>query len=352
LQAEVIVADNGSTDGSQAIAKTFGVHLISVPMRGYGAALLGGIMAARGRFVIIGDSDGSYDFSNLMPFVETLRAGSDMAVGNRFAGGIAPGAMPQLHRLLGNPLLSLFGRLLFGAKVHDFHCGLRGFDRERILALGLQTTGMEFATELIARATMAGYLVTEVPTTLSKDGRSRPSHLRPWADGWRHLRFMLMFSPRWLFLYPGLALLLLGLIGAALILPGPFYIGTVGIDVHTFIVVCVGIVLGLQCISFSIVAGRCATRFGLMPASRYSSWFEIWSLERVLAFAATLLLAGLIALLWCAYTWAAAGFGPLEYASLLRVLMLALTAVIAAVQIGFTALLVGMLDLPTWKYPE
>jgi glycosyltransferase involved in cell wall biosynthesis len=188
--------------------------------RGYGAALIGGIAVARGRFVIMGDADDSYDFAALMPFVARLRAGADVVMGNRFQGGIAAGAMPALHRYLGNPGLSFLGRLFFGVRTGDFHCGLRGFDRDRVRALDLRTTGMEFASEMVVRAALAGYRIEEVPTTLARDGRSRPPHLRPWRDGWRHLRFLLIYSPRWLFLYPGLAILLAGMIGTAVLLPG------------------------------------------------------------------------------------------------------------------------------------
>ena len=244
IQGEVIVADNGSQDGSVAIALQEGARIVPVAARGYGAALLGGIADARGRYIIMGDADDSYDFSDLGTFVEQLRAGADLVVGNRFRGGIAPGAMPLLHRYLGNPILSFLGRLFFFVKIGDFHCGLRGFNRDRILALGLRTTGMEFASEMVVRSALAGYRIAEVPTTLRPDGRSRPPHLRTWRDGWRHLRFLLMYSPRWLFFYPGLALLAFGLIGTVLLLPGRFYIGSVGIDIHTFIVACISILLG------------------------------------------------------------------------------------------------------------
>jgi hypothetical protein len=346
VRGEIVIADNGSTDGSTAIAAAEGARVIDVATRGYGAALIAGIAAARGRFVILGDADDSYDFEHLTPFLDSLRAGADLVVGNRFRGGIAPGAMPVLHRWLGNPILSALGRLFFQVKIHDFHCGLRGLRRERILALELRTTGMEFASELIVRAAIAGYVITEVPTTLKKDGRSRPPHLRTWSDGWRHLRFLLMFSPRWLFFYPGLAMVVFGTLGAVLLLPGEFFIGSVGIDIHTFIVACVSILLGLQCISFAVVAQRCGARFGFIPSTRYAPLLEKWTLERVLLVAAALFFVGLAGLLWCAWRWASVGFGPLEYASLLRVLMLSLTAMAAGVQLAFTAFLAGIFDVP------
>src|SRR5215472_16998517 len=238
VNGEVIVADNGSTDGSQELAGAAGARVVKVPERGYGSALLGGIQAARGRYIIMGDADDSYDLTALMPFLDRLRAGADLVMGNRFRGGIAPGAMPALHRYLGNPVLSFIGRLFFRAKLGDFHCGLRGFRRDSVLSLGLQTSGMEFASEMVVRATLAGQHVEEVPTTLSPDGRSRPPHLRSWRDGWRHLRFLLLFSPRWLFLIPGIALLALGLVVGAAVLPAPLAVGGITYDVNTLAVAC------------------------------------------------------------------------------------------------------------------
>ena len=347
IQGEVIVADNGSQDGSVAIALEEGARVVPVAARGYGAALLGGIADARGRHVIMGDADDSYDFSNLGTFVEQLRAGADLVIGNRFRGGIAAGAMPLLHRYLGNPVLSFLGRLFFSVKIGDFHCGLRGFNRDRILALGLRTTGMEFASEMVVRSALAGYRIVEVPTTLRPDGRSRPPHLRTWSDGWRHLRFLLMFSPRWLFFYPGLALLAFGLIGTVLLLPGRFYIGSVGIDIHTFIVACISILLGLQSLTFAAVARRYGAKQGLLPDSpRYGSLLGAITLERLLIVALVLLVLGLGGVFWCVEVWISAGFGTLEYAALLRILMVSLTAIAAAFQLACTAFLAGIMDIP------
>ena len=242
IAGEVLVADNGSSDGAAALARQAGARVIAVAERGYGAALRAGIAAARGCFVIIGDADGSYDFANLDAFIAKLRDGCDLVMGNRFAGGIAPRAMPLLHRYVGNPLLSLIGRLICGARIGDFHCGLRGLRREAILALDLRTAGMEFASEMVVRAALAGLAVAQVPTTLAADGRSRPPHLRTWHDGWRHLRFLLMVSPRWLFLYPGLALVTFGSIGTALLFLGPVRItARFGLGEHTFLVAAIGI---------------------------------------------------------------------------------------------------------------
>jgi len=350
VRGEVLIADNGSTDGSREIATAEGARVVEVAARGYGAALLGGILAARGRFIVMGDADDSYDFSALQPFVDELRAGSDLVMGNRFRGGIAQGAMPFLHKYLGNPVLSFLGRLFFSIPVHDFHCGLRGFNTERIRALQLQTSGMEFASEMVVRAALSGYRITEVPTILKKDGRSRPSHLRTWHDGWRHLRFLLMYSPRWLFLYPGLALLGLGLAGVAVLFLGPVKVGGVSIDLHTFLVACVSTLLGLQSISFAVIARRYATSRGLIPPSpRFAPLLEALTLERLLIAALVMGTLGLAGIGWCVSVWASAGFGPIGYGSLLRVLMLSLTAVAAAVQLVFTAFLASIMEIPLRK---
>ncbi|MGI4877353.1 MAG: glycosyltransferase family 2 protein, partial [Janthinobacterium lividum] len=246
VAGEVLIADNGSTDGSQEIARALGARVVDVPARGYGAALQAGILASRGRYVAMGDSDESYDFLALMPFVERLRAGDDLVMGNRFQGGIAKGAMPPLHRYLGNPVLSFAGRLFYDAPIGDFHCGLRAFRRDSILRLGLRTTGMEFASEMVVRATLARLAISEVPTTLSPDGRSRPPHLRSWRDGWRHLKFLLTYAPKWLFFYPGAALATVGLILLAALLPGSLRIGSITLGVHTLLFAAAGIVIGAQ----------------------------------------------------------------------------------------------------------
>jgi glycosyltransferase involved in cell wall biosynthesis len=347
IRGEVLIADNGSVDGSQEIAVAEGARLVEVPASGYGAALLGGIAVARGRFIIMGDADDSYDFSALQPFIDKLRDGVDLVMGNRFRGGIAEGAMPMLHKYLGNPMLSFLGRLFFSIDLDDFHCGLRGFNTARIRALGLRTTGMEFASEMVVRAALAGYKITEVPTTLRKDGRSRPPHLRTWQDGWRHLRFLLMYSPRWLFLYPGIGLFGLGLAGAGLLLLGPIKIGDVSIDVHTFLVACVCILLGLQSITFAAISRRYATSHGLIPPSpRYASILEALTLERLLIAALVVGVLGLIGVGWCLSAWALGGFGPIRGVFLLRVLMLSLTAVAAAVQLVFSAFLASIVAIP------
>ena len=235
LAGEVLVADNGSTDGSQEIAERAGARVVPVPERGYGAALLGGIAAARGRYVVMGDADDSYDFGDVPAFVARLEEGHDLVMGSRFQGRIEPGAMPFLHRWLGNPVLSFLGRLFFRVPISDFHCGIRGFRKEAIDRIGLRTTGMEFASEMVVKATLFGLRIGEIPVTLRKDGRSRPPHLRTWRDGWRHLRFLLMYSPRWLYLWPGLLLVLLGTGLLAWLFPGPRHVGAATLDVHAML---------------------------------------------------------------------------------------------------------------------
>ena len=344
---EVVVADNGSTDGSREIAAEAGARVIEVSTRGYGAALLAGIEDARGRYVIMGDADDSYDFTNLMPFLERLRTGADLVMGNRFQGGISPGAMPASHRYLGNPVLSWLGRLFFRIPIGDFHCGLRGFQADRIRALGLSTLGMEFASEMVVRSALAGYQLVEVPTTLSKDGRSRPPHLRTWRDGWRHLRFLLIYSPRWLFLYPGLVLLGLGFAGIFALLPGDFAVGPRTLGIHTFVASCIAVLIGIQSITFAAVARRYSTMRGLLPPSaRYSSVLRALTPERLLVVGLVVFVVALIGLLWSALQWIAVELGPLTDQRVLRVLTLSLTGLAAAFQLWLVAFLASLMEIP------
>jgi hypothetical protein len=343
---EVLVADNGSTDGSREIAAAEGARVVPVETRGYGAALLGGIEAASGRYVIMGDADDSYDFANLMLFLEKLRSGADLVMGNRFKGGIAPGAMPRSHRYLGNPVLSWLGRLFFSIPIGDFHCGLRGFNAQRIRALGLSTSGMEFASEMVVRSALADYQLTEVPTTLSKDGRSRPPHLRTWRDGWRHLRFLLIYSPRWLFLYPGLVLLAVGSLGVVALFPGQFRLGGVALDINTFVVACIALLIGIQSITFAAIARRYATLRGLLPPSaRYSPLLRALTPERLLVLGAVIFGLALVGVLWSLVQWIAVDFGPLEDPRILRVLMLSFTGLAAAVQLWLVAFLASLMEI-------
>jgi Glycosyl transferase family 2 len=309
---------------------------------------MGGIMAAKGKFIIMGDADDSYNFSDLMAFVARLRTGADLVIGNRFKGGIERGAMPSLHRYLGNPVLSWLGRLFFGIAVRDFHCGLRGFNRNKVLDLNLRTTGMEFASEMIVRAALGGLKVEEVPTTLRPDGRSRPPHLRTWRDGWRHLTFLLLYSPRWLFLYPGLFLLVAGIVSAFALLPGSISIQGVAFDIHTFIVACFLVLLGAQAVFFSLLARRFAVSHKFMPPSpRFSVIIDALTLERALVGAALLILVGLAGLLYSVGKWASVGFGPLQYAELLRGLILSMTVMAIGLQAAFTAFVSAITEVPT-----
>lgn len=348
VRGEVLVADNGSTDGSQAIAGKAGARVVAVPVRGYGAALAAGIEAARGRYVIMGDADDSYDFAHLDAFVTALRAGNDLVMGNRFSGGIAPDAMPWHHRYIGNPVLSFLGRLFFKTKASDFHCGLRGFSREAVLGLSLRTTGMEFASEMLVKATLSGLKVAEVPTTLKKDGRSRPPHLRSFRDGWRHLRFLLLFSPRWLFLYPGLALLAVGLFVGTLVLRGPVHLSpTIVLDLHSFLLAAMCILVGLQAVSFAIIGRRFASRYGFIPPSgTFDRVLRALTLERVLLAAIVLAIAGFAALGWGFAQWAERGFGALPLGSTMRAMILAATTLVAGVQLAMAGFMASMIEIP------
>jgi hypothetical protein len=346
VAGEVLIADNGSTDGSQTIAEAGGARVVPVPERGYGAALIAGIRAARGRFVIMGDSDDSYDFTALDPFVAQLRAGNQLVMGNRFRGGIAPGAMPPLHRYLGNPVLSTVGRVFFGAPVGDFHCGLRGFERGAMLGLDLRAPGMEFASEMVVKATMQGLRIAEVPTTLSPDGRSRPPHLRSWRDGWRHLRFLLVFCPRWLFLYPGAALFALGLATMMALLPGPRTLGGVVFDVHTLLYAAGATVMGFQAVQFWVFARIYGGLEGVVPeARRLTAALARFGLEPALILAGVLVLAGLGLGFGALARWGAEGFGPLGGFGAMRLVIASVTAMLLGLQLAFGAFFVAVLGM-------
>jgi glycosyltransferase involved in cell wall biosynthesis len=281
IVGEVVIADNGSTDGSQDLARAEGARIVDVAVPGYGAALMGGITAARSDFVVMADADDSYDLSNLGPFLDGLRGGADLVMGNRFLGGIEEGAMPTLHRYLGNPILTFLGRLFFHSPSGDFHCGMRGFRRSKILELGLRTTGMEFASEMVVKATLAELAIVEVPTTLSPDGRTRAPHLRTWRDGWRHLRFLLLYSPRWLFLYPGVLLMLLGVGFGVALLSGPIDVLGIHLDVDALVGAMALVLIGFQAVIFAVFARSFAMTEGLLPVSRgLERAFKLVTLER------------------------------------------------------------------------
>jgi len=346
IDGEIVVADNGSTDASREIAASHGARIVRVAQRGYGAALIGGIAAARGRFVVIGDADDSYDFADLSGFVAALRDGWDLVMGNRFRGGIKAGAMPASHRYFGNPVLSTIGRAFFGAPVRDFHCGLRAFRRDAIRALDLQAQGMEFASEMVVKATIGRLRITEVPTTLWPDGRGRPPHLRSWRDGWRHLRFLLLFCPRWLFLYPGIGLFLAGLLGMAWLLPQPRQIGGVTFDIHTLYYCSLAVVVGFQSILFWVFAKIYGERERVVPPD---PWFG--SLLRWLPLEAELILAVLLFLLGFALgafalsAWGAERFGPLSPTDTMRLIIPSGTAVLLAFQIASGAFFASVLEV-------
>ena len=346
IDGEVLVADNGSTDGSQAIAGALGARVVPVGERGYGAALRGGLAAARGRYVVIGDADDSYDFSQLDGFVQSLRGGADLVMGNRFQGGVAAGAMPFLHRRLGNPVLSFLGRLLFKAPVGDFHCGLRGVNAEAIRGLGLRTPGMEFASEMVVRSALEGLKIAEVPTTLAPDGRSRPPHLRTWRDGWRHLRFLLIYSPRWLFLYPGLVLLALGAATVAALFPGTRYIAGVGFENKTFFVGCLCLLVGVQSTTFSLLVRRYASRQGYLPRHRrYAKLLDALTLEKLAAAALALVASGGTGVGWCFLKWQDAVFGPFESRIAARTMVFSITLLVSGTQLLLTAFLGAIMDV-------
>ncbi len=346
IEGEILVADNGSEDGSRGLAERAGARVVQVAERGYGAALSGGIAAARGRYVIMGDADDSYDFSRLDAFVAKLREGYPLVMGNRFLGGIRRGAMPPLHRYLGNPVLSFLGRLLFRAKVGDFHCGLRGFDREAIESLRLKTTGMEFASELVVKASLAGWRIAEVPTTLHPDGRERSPHLRSWRDGWRHLRFLLLFSPRWLFLYPGLALLSAGIALTTALYFAPLRILGAGLDIHSMLYASAGALLGMQLCLFALFARVSAQNSGLLPRRpSLDRLLRTFTLERGLLIGLSVAMSGL---LWSGaafWQWREAGFGALDPRVVMRDTIPAAALMVAGMEITLASFLLSILGL-------
>lgn len=326
---EVIIADNGSTDGSQEIARRCGARVVHVPMRGYGAALRHGSMSASGRYIIMGDSDDSYDFSNLMPFVESLRAGNDLVMGNRFLGGVMPGAMPWKNRWIGNPILTAIGKTMFRTPIGDFHCGLRGYSAEAFRKMDLRTMGMEFASEMVMKATLLKMRVSEVPTTLSPDGRNRPPHLRPWRDGWRHLRFMLLYSPRWLFLYPGLVMTAVGAVFIVALWMGRIHLGRVTLDINTLLYASAMILIGVQSVFFALCSKVFAEHEGLLPPDpRLERLFKYFTLETGVACGVVLLAGGFLAGAAAVVYWGMHSFGELNPEKTLRLVvpsMLAMT---------------------------
>ena len=343
---EIIVADNGSADGSAEIAASLGARVVPVARRGYGAALRGGIGAARGRWIIMGDSDDSYDFSALELFLERLQAGADLVVGNRYRGGIAPGAMPALHRYLGNPLLSWWARAIVGVPLRDVYCGLRGASRTAIETLDLQSAGMEFALEMVVKAKLLGMKIVEVPTTLVRDGRDRPPHLKTWRDGRRSLLLFLASMPQVPFLYPGLALMTVGLVVGAVLSVRPISIGGVHFDVHTLLYCGAGVVVGFQLAVYSVLLRFLMVASGLLPArGGRSEWADRLRIEHGLSAGLCLIFAGLAAIGWLLRVWQGQGFGNLDPFLTMRIAIPSATAITLGLQMVFAAL---FLSLAKW----
>ncbi len=346
IEGEVVVADNGSTDGSQAIALAHGARVVPVPVRGYGAALDAGIAAAGGKYVIMADADDSYNFAHIPRFLAELREGADLVMGNRFQGGIGPAAMPFLHRYLGNPVLSWMGRTLFHTPVGDFHCGMRAFSKTAYEQLKLRTTGMEFASEMVVKSSLLRQRIVEVPTTLQKDGRSRPPHLKTWRDGWRHFRFLLMYSPRWLFLIPGLLLMLGGFSLMAWLLPSERPLGHVNLGVDTLAYAVAAVLLGFQLVFFSIAAKVFAITEGLLPEDKsFDRWFQYVTLETGLITGAVLLVAGLGIAFSSVLNWAQTGYGPLPPVEMMRRTLPAMLCLMLGAEICFASFFLSLLGL-------
>jgi hypothetical protein len=346
ILGEVVVADNGSSDGSIAIAQRLGARIVLVEGKGYGSALMGGIAAARGQYVVMGDADDSYDFTQIPTFLEQLRQGFDLVMGNRFKGGIEPAAMPVLHKYLGNPVLTRVGKLLFKAPCGDFHCGLRGFSKAAYEKMGLRTTGMEFATEMVVKATLLHMRISEVATTLSVDGRSRPPHLRTWHDGWRHLRFMLLYSPRWLFLYPGVLLILSGVIVGAWLLAGPRVVGDVTFDIHTLLYAAMAVLMGFQAVAFATFTKVFAISEGLLPEDpRLTSLFRFITLEIGLIVGSVMIAIGLGATLYAVGVWGKRDFGPLDPAQMFRVVIPSTMLLTLGVEVILSSFFLSVLGL-------
>jgi len=345
VNGEVLIADNGSTDGSQEIASQNGARVINVPVKGYGAALIEGTKAALGKYVIMGDADDSYNFLNLMPFVEKLREGYDLVMGNRFAGGIAKDAMPKLHKHLGNPVLSGIGRLFFYSEIKDFHCGLRGYNREKILSLNLQTNGMEYASEMIVKATLNKFKITEVPTTLDKDGRSRPPHLRSFRDGWRHLEFLLMYAPNWLFVLPAALLILVGIISICLINAGLMKIGHIALDIHTMLYAGTSIILGFSLFLYNIFSKIFASEHGYLPKYNTSSFYRNLSSKKIMLFGLILFFLGISVSIAAIGFWQAENFGELDPSRVMRLTIPATVFIVVGIESIFAGFFVGILRI-------
>jgi glycosyltransferase involved in cell wall biosynthesis len=346
IEGEVMIADNGSTDGSQEIALSTGARVVNVPEKGYGSALMGGITAAHSDYIIMGDADDSYDFTDLKPFVSALQDGADLVMGNRFMGGIMPGAMPFLHRYLGNPVLSGIARVFFKSKVGDFHCGLRGFHKQSILNLNLQTTGMEFASEMIVKATMRGLKVVEVPTVLHPDGRSRPPHLRTWSDGWRHLKFLLLYSPKWLFFYPGIALTIFGALVSLPLLFNPIHIGGINLDINTLMYASLLTIIGVQSVLFAIFTYVFGINANLLPKDKATDkLLSRVGLEKGLAVSAGMIMLGFASSLGAIIYWGENRFGNIDPSFSMRLVIPGAVLFTLGFEILFASFFISILNI-------
>ena len=349
IKGEVLIADNGSTDNSITLAESLGARVVRISEKGYGNALHGGIQAAHGKYVIMGDSDDSYDFSNLSLYMEELRKGNDIVVGNRFKGGIDQGAMPFLHKYLGNPVLSFIGKLFFKIPLNDFHCGLRGVNRERILSIGLNTTGMEFASEMIVKSALSGLSMKEVPTTLKKDGRNRKPHLNTWRDGWRHLRFLLIYSPRWLFLFPGMLLTFVGLLLAITLTITPIKVFSLRLDIHTLLYASFMVISGVQMIYFYFFSKLYGYLHNLFPGSENPKMVNYLSLESGVILGGVLFLAGIILSIISFQIWRSNDFGDLIPSHMFRIVIPAVTFLLLGIQFIQNSFFLSVIRLQSRK---
>jgi glycosyltransferase involved in cell wall biosynthesis len=350
IRGEIVIGDNGSTDGSIEIAEALGARVIRIPEKGYGSALIGGINAAQGKYVIMGDSDDSYDFSRIMLHVERLREGYDLVMGNRFKGGIEKGAMPFLHRYLGNPVLTFVGRLFFNTSIRDFHCGLRGFNRERMASVNLECPGMEFASEMVVKSLLNDFKIAEVPTTLSKDGRDRPPHLNTWTDGWRHLRFLLLYSPAWLFLYPGILLFLFGLVLTGFLLLQPLQVLGIELDIHTLAYSATSVFIGFQLMFFFAFSRIFASMNGLLPPNKFYNYYKNkFSLEKGLILGGLFILIGIALVITAWLSWQSVDYGDLKPRETLRIVIPSIFFLIGGIQIAQSSFLISILELKKTK---
>lgn len=346
VNGEVLIADNGSTDGSQDIARSEGARVVAVEQKGYGSALIGGTIAAKGKYCIMGDADDSYDFSNLMPYIEKLREGADLVMGNRFKGGIEKGAMPFLHKYLGTPVISFIGRWFYKNKIGDFNCGMRGYNTESIRKLDLSTTGMEYASEMIVKASLYGLRIEEVPTTLSKDGRSRAPYLSTWSDGWRHLKFLLLHSPDWLFLFPGIILFVVGLIGEIVLSAfGNITVGSIEFGVHTLLYCMTFLLVGITILYFYSFAKIYAEESGFIPSDSKSSKLIAYNMDKGVFIGVVMFLLGIVASVLSIIYWKNQGFGSLHPEVLMRLTVPAATLITFGIETMFASFLVGVLKI-------